>query len=63
VASPATLIVANLHKISERENTPTRLFMIKACVVRTIAATGSDFSITRAGYLGAKSAAVLGLMS
>jgi len=26
VASPATLMVANLHKISERENTPTRLF-------------------------------------
>jgi hypothetical protein len=26
VASPATLMVANLHKISERENTPRRLF-------------------------------------
>ena len=26
MASPATLMVANLHKISERENTPTRLF-------------------------------------
>ena len=25
MASPATLMVANLHKISERENTPTRL--------------------------------------